>query len=629
MTAVATSEHPADDAGAGRWWLAPLVGLVAGAAVVGPGLGSGPLLNLDLAATPELRVPPGIWGLGPALTQRVPLGVLEAWVAVLLGGPATVKLFLVLAIAAAYAGMERLARPASTLARHGAALIYAIGPFAVTRAAVGHLNVLWVIAALPWILPTLLRPSRRPARTFLALSLLAVGGTASAMLGLAIVAVALVVEAERRPIRVAGAAALAALPWLVPSLVVLFHGASVGGGGTFRTAVDGPAGPGRLLAGSGFWVLGVQVGGTGLAAAAAGLAVGALALVGLRSLPASWRRAAGLVAAAGLVLAAASAVPGVRAVWDVVAGSSAGAPIREGQRFLLLWLVVALPAAAHGADRLADRASPALVPVAGAVPLVLALVLAAPGIGGAQGALEPRHLPAGWAGAARQVADAPGTTLVLPWHLYYTASFADGRTILNPGPDVLGGDTISSFDPEVGGGQEQIDPRYLEAARILEGYRNDRPGADRLAALGVRWVFVPQEFDWAVAGAALADDPGLRPVSVGDGVLLYEVRRWRGPLRTPDGGSARVGGSIAPLRSAPASGGTWSFPGTGGWLRGTDAVPVTDLGLLAVPAGDGPLWFWPSTLILAGNAATLAGVVVAVRRLRADPADRRQPEPTS
>nr|MBA3282442.1 hypothetical protein [Acidimicrobiia bacterium] len=188
--------------------------------------------------------------------------------------------------------------------------------------------------------------------------------------------------------------------------------------------------------------------------------------------------------------------------------------------------------------------------------------------------------------------------------------------ILNPGPDVIGGDTISSFDPEVGGGEEQLGTRPAEATKILDQYQAGRAGADRLAELGVRWVFLPQEYDWAVAGLAMADDPGLSPVPVGDRVLLYEVEGWRGPLRTPLGRSAPVNGPVAPLRTAPDSGGTWAFPGTGGWLRGLERVPVNRAGLLEVPTGSGPLWYWPAVPILLGDIAALAGLAWALRTSR-------------
>lgn len=609
---MATPSTPSrGDAATPPPWLAPLLGTAIGLVLLGPGAGPGVLLNLDLVAPPELRIPPGMWGLGPALTQRVPLGAFEAWVGALIGGPAAVKLLIVASVAVAFAGMERLARPASALSRYGVALIYAAGPFAATRAAVGHLNVLWAVAVLPWILPTLLRPSRSARRTLIALAILGIGGTAAGVLGLVVAAIGLLFEHRRRLGTVAGVAVVASLPWLVPNLVVLSLGASVEARDAFATDADGPGALARLLAGSGFWVPANQVGGRGLAVVVAGAAIVAAAVAGRSRIPASYRRAAMATAVVGLVLSAASALPGVRSAWDGIVASALGAPLREGQRFLVLWLVAALPAAAHGADRLA-RAVPARVALAAAMlPLAFGLVLAVPAAWGAEGALRPRSLPTGWQGAARVIADRPGTTLILPWHLYYTASFADGRNILNPGPDVIGGDTISSYDPEIGGGEEQLDERPRTALRILDGYRTGEMGADRLADLGVRWIFVPLEYDWSVFGRAMADDPGLRPVEVGDGARLYEVRGWDGELRSPDGAAGSIDGLVAPVQSAPSGGGTWSHPGTSGWLRGLERVPVTSNGLLEVPAGRGVLWYWPAVLVVAGHLVTLAAVIVA------------------
>src|SRR5690625_2728305 len=51
------------------------IGVVVALMVLGPALRSGPLLDLDLLVTPEIPVPNGLWGLGPALSQRVPLFV--------------------------------------------------------------------------------------------------------------------------------------------------------------------------------------------------------------------------------------------------------------------------------------------------------------------------------------------------------------------------------------------------------------------------------------------------------------------------------------------------------------------------------------------------------------------------
>src|SRR5438552_13100477 len=86
-------------------WLAG--GALAGL-VLGPALGPGSLLNLDLVFTPTIPVPRGVWALGPELSRRVPLGVMLAWISSVVGGPVAGKLLLLAALVVAFAGAWRL-----------------------------------------------------------------------------------------------------------------------------------------------------------------------------------------------------------------------------------------------------------------------------------------------------------------------------------------------------------------------------------------------------------------------------------------------------------------------------------------------------------------------------------------
>ena len=150
---AAAAPRPLGGFAAPAWW--PWgVGVLVGLLVVGPGLGGGSLLSLDLLVTPEMAVPPGVYGLGPALSQRVPLFVLVGWLAALVGGPVAVKVLLVGWVAVGFAGAARLVRVleprAGALAQATAGLLWAAGPFALTRIGVGHINLVWVVAVLPW-----------------------------------------------------------------------------------------------------------------------------------------------------------------------------------------------------------------------------------------------------------------------------------------------------------------------------------------------------------------------------------------------------------------------------------------------------------------------------------------------
>src|SRR4051812_8690038 len=145
-------------------WLA---GVALALLVLGPALGPGSLLNLDLVLTPIIPVPRGVWALGPELSRRVPLGMFVAWASVLTSGPFVGKVLLVASLGSAFAGVYRLSSGAGTLARVGAGLFYAAGPFTLTRVSVGHLGLVAAMGVLPWAAPVLLRPADDLRRTFL------------------------------------------------------------------------------------------------------------------------------------------------------------------------------------------------------------------------------------------------------------------------------------------------------------------------------------------------------------------------------------------------------------------------------------------------------------------------------
>lgn len=590
-----------------RWWWPWIAGVVAGAALVGPGLAPGSLLALDLVLTPELPVPSAVWGLGPDLPQRVPFGVPLAWLATAVGGPTAGKALLVACVAVAFAGAARLAVGAPVVARAGAGLLYAAGPYVATRLAAGHLNVLVAAAVLPWVVPTLLRPGTDLRRTFLAAAAIGFAGPPGGAMAAVAVAVGLVADRGHRAARVTAVAAAGQAPWVVPSLVAWWgSGVAVAGAEAFGTRVDGPPGLLRLAVGAGFWRPSSQVGGSGALAAVVAAAVLGLAVAGARRLPAAYRGRSAALAATGAVVAVASGVPGLRDLAAAVTDLPPLAPFRETHRLVALTLVWLAPAAAIGAGRLA-AAAPRWRDVALTVPLAAALVLAGPGWWGAGGRLEPVDFPPSWAEARRVVAARPGPVLALPWHQYLDLGFAGGRRTLNPLPDYLGGDVLRSSDPELGEArQEQVDRRVEVATALVEDIVHGRPTATALAELGVRWVVLAHEADWR-SYAALDDDPGLRAVRTG-ALDLWEVEGWPGP-DTVEGPAPRLDPIVAPLWRADGGGpATWHRPSAPGWRRGTEPAGVTPDGNLALPAASGPVWYWPALpCVLA-----LAGVVLAV-----------------
>lgn len=610
-----------------RWW--PWAGgLVLAVVVVGPGLAPGSLLSLDLLVTPHIPIPNGLFGLGPALSQRVPSFAVVGLASLLVGGPVAAKAAIVAMIAAGFAGAVRLTgRTAPIAAQVAAGVFWAAGPFALTRIGVGHLNVTWAIATLPWALPRLCRPSAAPWSTFLAAGLLAFGGPASGTLGAAVVVIALVVEADRRPLPVVAAVAAANLVWVLPTAVLLWAGAGVTGSGGFATSASGVSGWLAVLAGNGFWRADFQTGAVGWIGAVVGVVLTGLALFGRRDLDRRWARPATVVAVVGLVLAVASTVPVAREGYRWLSDLPVGAPLRESQRFLALWLLVVAPAAALGAVALARRlvevrpdVGVRLAPLATVLPLALVVAVSVPGWWGIEGRLHPVEFPSGWSPVRIAVNQAPGPTVAFPWSEYPHLSFAAGRSVFNPVPDYLGGDVISSFDPRFDPSrpsQEQVDRRAEVAGEISDHVLAGQPAATDLAALGVRWVVVVHEDDWRDY-RALNADPGLRRAVHNDDADLYEVIAWRGRATDRGGASHRLDRPVPPvlLTDAPP-GSVLDVAGAPGWIQGwSTPVPVTVDGRLQLTGGSGFVWFWPALALVTVDAGLVAATVVAVRRRR-------------
>lgn len=598
-----------------RWW--PwLAGVGVGVAVLGPALGPGALFNLDLVLTPVIPVPQGVWGLGPELPRRLPFMLPLAWASSVVDGAAVAKVALVALFAIAFAGAARLvgSRGPATIAAAG--LVYAGSPFLVTRVATGYLGVALMAAVLPWALPRLARPSASPPHTFLAAASLGLTGVAGGIAAAVVVVAGLVAERERRPAMALGLTVAAQVPWLVPGVVVYRQGVDPAAAAGFATRADGVGGPLRVLAGHGFWQDAFQVGRGGVGVAVAGGLLLVLAVLGHRDLPSVWRRPAGGVAAVGAVLALASAVPVLDAGYEAFASTPMGAPLREGHRLLPLYLVWLAPAAALGARRLGEGVAGARRVAWLALPLAAGAWLALPGLWGAGGQLDPVAIPDEWAEARQRIVAEPGPVASLPWAQYFDLNVAGGRRVLDVMPSYLGGDVLVASDPNLDEpARERADPREptmdLLALRVQAG----EPVGEQLAALGVRWVVLQHDIDWQTYDA-LRTDPGLRRVVEGPTLELFEVVGWPGEVVTDDGRPLDADGPIAPAADLGRSGAaTWARPGAWGWLRGTTPAAIAADGQLRLPAGSGPVWYWPTVVVLAADAAFLVGVAVAGARV--------------
>ncbi|MEO6989401.1 MAG: hypothetical protein ABI239_12235 [Aquihabitans sp.] len=625
---------PADAAPSFAAWETWLAGVALAVLIIGPGLGPGSLLNLDLLVTPKIPVPNGIFGLGPQLSQRTPFFVVFGVGSWLVGGPLITKVLLVALLAVGYVGMVRLVGSGiGRLPGIAAGVLWVAGPFAVTRIGVGHLTYVWLIAVLPWVVRHLIHPSADWRRTFLAALVMAFGGPAVGVVSLVVLMAGLAAEprSDRRVARGMAIGGATSLLWLGPTMVLWWAGANVGGASDFSTSAHGVDGWLGLLVGGGFWSDLQQVGGIGWIGAIGGLVIGLLALAGHHDLP-DWTKPLRWTAAVGLFVTVASALPVVREGYGWLTSLAVGAPLRESQRFLVLWLLWAVPSAALGGRRLALRLADADQPfsrtlshVVAAVPLAVAVAVALPGLWGIDGRLRPVDFPAGWAEARDLVRSRPGPTVVLPWNEYPPLSFVGGRHVLNPLPDYLGGDVISSYDPLFDPAhprQEQVDRRSWVVDDLLANVTGgDGLIGDELADLGIRWVVLVREEGWG-RYARLDSDPDLTVALDHPDVVVYEVDGWAAMVESPVPGSFRFDRPLPPLiltDAPPAS--VLNVAGAPGWVRGWfGAVDVTDDGRLRLGEGTGgAVWFWPAPVLF---AIDILLAVVALRVIRGIQAER-------
>lgn len=591
-------------------------------ATLGSALRPGSLFLLDASFTPNLPIPSGVWGLGPELPRRLPLGLVLSGASHLIGSLAG-PLLLALTITVAFAGASRLARKTPWYGQLVAGLVYAASPWLLTRVGAGQWNTAAPYALLPWVLPTLVQPGRHPRRTFLAAAALGATGSVGGIFAVMAVGIGLVAERPSpiRVLRLGFLVTLAQLPWVVTGLVVAGTGSTApldpAGSDAFASQVPGLGGVASLFAGHGFWRTASQVGGPAdLASAVIGSSFLALAVLGASALPTAWRWRALALAGIGVALTLASVIPGVAELSQELTRSPIGAPWREGQRFLAFTLAWLAPSIAHGSVRLAAR--PGRPPMAAvlALPAVAAVVLAAPGLFGAGGRLVPVEVPAEWTAAGAAVRAEPGPVLALPYHRYLDLPFGTRPRVLNPLPDYLGGDVLSSSDPEIGPPRrERLDPREPELAAVLRRARRGEAVADDLAGLGIRWVVVLHSADWRAYRSLLAE-PGVRPVVGGPSLELVAVEAWRAPVITDAGETLHPRAIVDPLqRLDPSPEATWGRPWQAGWMRGLVAASPGENGLVRLPAGAGLVWFWPTLAVLGAHAITVAALAWAVRPL--------------
>lgn len=502
--------------------LGAVVGALVGVVVLGPALAPGYTLHYDLVFVPDLPLSARTLGTDGSVPRAVPNDLVVALLGTVLPGWLVQKLVLLGCFVLGGAGAGRLARTAPGAV--ATAMLWSWNPWVGERLGIGHWGYLLGFALLPWVLvaATRVRTSRGLALLAATLTAAALGGSTPGVLATLVAAVTVLsldgsIRLRSRDLAlVAGISLLANAAWWWPFLRASSHAADAGGAAAFAAGADTPFGVlGSLLLGGGLWndrtwFVERTTWPVALGALLAVLLVLALAL---RS-PAWWRapatRAATASGVLGLLLAGLAALPGGRTLLEaVVTTVPGGGLLRDGQKFVALWVLLLAVATAVVVDRLVERDLPrVLVAVAVLWPVATLPTLAA-GHAGAWGSVD---YPDDVLAVAREVGRSGEPAAVFPWSTYRRYAWDGDRVVLDPWnrllpQQVVSDDRLPLRDGTVAG----EDPASARVAEALAS-GGDVPGV--LRSLGVRWVVV-QTDQPAPEGTVPALD-GLATRTVGD-----------------------------------------------------------------------------------------------------------------
>lgn len=510
-------------------------------------------LGHDMVFTPHQPFTRDSLGLGSASPRAVPLDALVALASKLVNGAILGRLALAVPLLLAGWGCRRLLAARSLPAQLAVAGLAVWNPFVVERLALGQWALLWAYGALPWLIAAAIR-FRRPDASMVTFAALGcwLGACAitptGGLIGAAVAVVLAWSQSLRRTTLVISAAVLLQLPWLLPALTSTASATSDPRAvAAFAARAERPGGAVLSLLGlGGIWSSDVTPASRGgLLGYLTAVVVGAALVLGVPALTTRYglgpvRRLA-VLASAGFVLAAAATLPGLATVlrWTVREVPGAGL-LRDGQKWLLPFVVLAVLAAGATVDWLARRIA---VPAAVLATLSLPLVLLPDAMATLRVPLTPVRYPAQWNTVAAMIGNASsparsGDVLVLPFASYRTFDWAPGRSVLDPAPRWLPASTVVEDRLAVSGvllaGEDR---RAADVATLLSS--SARPGsppqslATGLQGLGIGWVLLEE----GTPGPPLPNLSALRPVFSGAELRLYRVT---GPVQAQPGTGTRA-----------------------------------------------------------------------------------------
>jgi len=499
------------------YWPYGLLSLVA----LGPLLLPGYVLTMDMVFTPDLRMPSHVdntWLLYASLH------VLD----ILLPADVVQKLLLLCILLLSSIGAHRLlmlVRPQQEgwrTAVYVGAIFYVVNPFVYDRLMAGQWGVLLGYSLLPWFTASLVRLGRDPTWRRLCwlvgwTTLLGIVSIHSLGAVAVLVAVAFALQAadkskRARLLRFAGVGIACFILlnsyWLLPAVMGQGRIAQSlqtfsNTGSTAFGTVDavGTGTLGSILGLLGFWqekrglyVQPIE------AYALWGLVYLVIIVLMIWGAWLAWKHQR-MVAVGALCVSVISVLLalGIGHAW-LVSHVPFFAGFREPQKFVALLALAYCYFMTWAAAWFMTRWKGWRRAVIVAVLFMLPFLYAPSFIWGAAGQLHATDYPKDWfAVNDRLNAQSPdGKALVLPWHLYMSYSFTNGRIIASPTPAFFDREVITSDDPELPGVKPQTRNTIRETVQhdILPALKSGQSVADVLSRLGIRYIIVSKDLDW-------------------------------------------------------------------------------------------------------------------------------------